>query len=89
MTTLTNDEIAKIAKDVAAANLASDIWLDVKPAPTIDSRGRDALQVTIVLTEGAWKKMTGDTAINIVFDLNQRLQDAGEDRFSIVRYSTS
>jgi hypothetical protein len=89
MTTLTNDEIVKIAKDVATANLASGTWLDVKPAPTIDSRGRDALQVTIVLTAGSWQKVTGDKAINIVFDLNQRLQDAGEERFSIVRYSTS
>jgi hypothetical protein len=89
MTTLTNDEIVKIAKDVATANLVSGTWVDIKSASTIDSRGRDALEIAIVLTAGSLKKITGDRAVNIVFDLNQRLQDAGEERFSIVRYLTS
>jgi hypothetical protein len=32
MTTLTNDEIVKIAKDVATANLVSGTWVDIKSA---------------------------------------------------------
>jgi hypothetical protein len=90
MNTLSDDQIVEIAKQVAAANLTSGIWTGTigRPIPITDSLGRDALSITIVLTPGSSSKVTGDMAVNTVFDLNQRLQTAGEERFSIVRYSS-
>jgi hypothetical protein len=90
MATLSDDQIIEIAKEAAAANLASGIWSGAirNPVSIIDSLGRDGLSITIVLTPGSSSKVTGDMAVNTVFDLNQRLQRAGEDRFSIVRYSS-
>jgi hypothetical protein len=43
---------------------------------------------TVALQDGFCKMDTNFLSINIVVDLNQRLQDAGEERFSIVRYLT-
>jgi hypothetical protein len=90
MATLSDDQIIEIAKEAAAANLASGIWSGAirNPVSIIDSLGRDGLSITIVLTPGSSSKVTGDMAVTLVFDLNQRLQRAGEDRFSIVRYSS-
>jgi hypothetical protein len=81
-------KIISIATEVATANLGSSSFADVRSNPTIDSMGREALQITIVLTPGSSAKVTGEAAANTVSDINQKLQDAGEERFSIVRYST-
>ena len=62
---LSDDQIIEIAKQVAAANLASGIWTGTigKPVPITDSLGRDALPITIVLTPGSSSKVTGDMAV--------------------------
>jgi len=88
MNTLSDDKIIEIAKQVAAENLASGTVGTIRSASIIDSLGRDALEITIVLTPGSSSAVTGDMAVNTVFDLNQRLQEAREERFSIVRYSS-
>jgi hypothetical protein len=89
MTTLPKDQNIEITRGVATANLTPGIWTgEIKPETITDALGREALEITIILTPGSSTAVTGDVAINTVFDLNQRLQDAGEERFSIVRYSS-
>ena len=86
MNTLPDDRIIEIAKGVATANLAQFWTGTIIPAATTDALGRDALEVTFGVTAGS--SVTGDMAVNTVFDLNQKLQEEGEERFSTVRYST-
>jgi hypothetical protein len=88
MSTLDQTQIVNIATGVATANLGQSNFTSVSSTSTIDSTGRDALQITIVLSPGFAPRVTGEIAANTVFDMNRRLRDAGEERFSIVRYST-
>ena len=50
---LARNEINKIAGEVATANLISSIVSSVISEPAMDSEGRDALRITIVIAPGA------------------------------------
>ena len=88
MKTIDPKLINSIASTVATANLGPSKFTSVSSAPTLDSTGREALQITIYVDPFAARSITGEIAANTVFDMNKRLQDAGEERFSIVRYIT-
>jgi hypothetical protein len=60
----------------------------VMSQPTSDSQGQEALDVTIVLKNGSVDKITGDMALDTLFGANRALQEAGEDRFPIIRFIT-
>jgi hypothetical protein len=81
-------DIDSIAKQVASANLSSDSVVNVVSEPIIDSEGDAALKITIVLTPGSTDSISGDAALNTLFQMQQRLQAAGENRFAIVEYAT-
>jgi len=85
---LEKETINAIAKTVATANLGSQSLSSVTSAPTIDSLGRDAIQITIALTPGSSDAISGTAAVRTSAEINQKLQEAGEERFSIIRYST-
>ena len=54
MNTLSEDRIIEIAKGVATANLAPGIWTgEIKPGGITDALGREALEITIILTPGS------------------------------------
>jgi hypothetical protein len=80
------DDILKITREVATRDLATGTVGDVKVAPTFDSTGRDALEITITLTPGSSALVTGNTATTTIFHINQKLQEAGEEPFPIVRW---
>jgi hypothetical protein len=86
METIEKERIEDIAKRVATANLGVTGISSAISSPTIDSTGRAALEITIVLTPGSSAAITGRTAANTVLALNQALQEAGEERFPIVRW---
>jgi|SRR5689334_2435367 hypothetical protein len=85
---LQEDEIGKIAKAAATTTLGSQSFVTVLNAPTIDSTGNDALHITIVLTPGSTETVTGDRALNTLFQIRERLREAGELRLPIVEYAT-
>jgi hypothetical protein len=78
--------IDAIASEVATANLGSQSIQSVQSSQTLDSRGRDALQIVITLTPGSSLNVTGKSASTTIFELNKKLQEAGEERFPIVRW---
>ena len=80
METIEKGRIDEIATRIAAANLGVGVSSAVS-SPTIDSMGRQALEITIVLTPNVSAAITGRVAATTVFDLNQALQKAGEERF--------
>jgi hypothetical protein len=85
---LTQNKIIQIANDVATANLTSSSFNNIISEPTVDSEGRDALRITIVINPGAAAKIKGDAALDTLVQIQDRLRDEGEDRFPIVEYAT-
>ena len=81
-------EIDRIARDVATANLTSSTVRNIITESAIDSEGREALRITIVINPGAATKIKGDAALDTLVQIQDRLQKAGEDRFPIVEYAT-
>jgi hypothetical protein len=88
MNMLPVNRINDIALKVATANLGPANVTSVVASTVISSSSVEALQITIVLAPGSASTVTGEIAANTVFDMNKKLQDAGEERFSIIRYST-
>jgi hypothetical protein len=84
MSTLSDDKVIEIAKNVAAANNVS--FVTVATAPAIDSMGCEAIEVTIVLTPGSSGTIMGERSARTVSQVIQKLADAGEARSPIVRY---
>jgi hypothetical protein len=84
MSTLTDEKVIEIAKGVATANNVS--FASVVTAPAIDSTGSEAIEIKIVLTPGSSDAIMGERSARTVSQLIQKLVDAGEGRFPIVRY---
>jgi hypothetical protein len=85
---LAENQIVKIANDVATANLTSSSVSSIMSQPTVDSEGRDALRITIVIESGAAARIKGDAALDTLVQIQDRLREAGEERFPIVEYAT-
>jgi hypothetical protein len=85
---LPKSKIETIAREVASATLKSSASGTVISEPAIDSEGRDALRITIVIKSNAAKQMTGDALLNTLVQIQDRLRKAGEERFPIVQYAT-
>jgi hypothetical protein len=86
---LDNSKIAKIARDVVTANLSnSAAVIDVTAAPRVDSEGRDALRITIVLRPINNARIEGEAALGTLVQIHTQLQAAGDDRFPLLEYTT-
>jgi hypothetical protein len=85
---LKRDEIVRIAREVATAHLTPQIVKDVLSEPASDSEGRDALRITIVIPPGSAAKLKGDAVLDTLVQIQNRLSEAGEERFPIVEYAT-
>jgi hypothetical protein len=81
-------KIDKIAREVASANLHSASVVSVTTAPTTDSEGAPALTITITLTPGSTDSVSGEAVVKTISQLQERLQEEGEERFPIVEFET-
>jgi hypothetical protein len=81
-------KIDQIVAEVATAILSRASVDSVRSEPTVDSQGDEALQITIVVKSDAVEKLKGDPALDIIVQIQDRLIEAGEDRFPIVEYAT-
>jgi hypothetical protein len=86
METIGLDEVGKIATRVAKESLGQERVKKAIGSATVDSLGRDALEIVIELTPGSSSAITGQAAATTVFNLNKGLQAAGEERFPIIRW---
>ena len=85
---LRNNQIIKIARDAIVANSSPSVVNRVISEPTSDSEGRDALRITIVVKPNAIAKLTGEATLNTLVRIQEKLREAGEERFPIVEYAT-
>ncbi len=76
---------------IELAEQAARKWIAVERVlvePTVDSQGEEALRVTLVLDPQAVERVTGDQALDVLVDINEALQNAGEERLPIIFYAT-
>jgi len=85
---LDDANIIAIVDKVVRSNLDPGSVTEVLTEPAIDSAGRDALRITIVIEPGAAARFRGDAVLDTLVQIQDRLQEAGEDRFPIVGYAT-
>jgi hypothetical protein len=85
---LDEKRIRQIAEEVATTHLTSANVSSVSSTAAIDSEGRQALRITIVIKPGAEEKIKGDAALDTLVQIQDRLRKAGEERFPIVEYAT-
>ncbi len=85
---LTLDEINRTAGGSTSSVLHLPSDPVVYSEPTIDSRGDEALRVTVVLSDDAASKMDGEMALDILVKISDDLRAKGEERFPIVEFAT-
>lgn len=85
---LHDTRISQIASEAALVSVADADLERVLTEPTLDSDGREAVRITLVLTPKAVKSLTGDEALDILVKIQQSLFREGEERFPIVEYAT-
>ena len=80
--------INELAREVARAQAANANPERVFTRPTTDSLGNDALRITLVLPPSSVRALTGDEALDLLVALQRRLQEAGEERLTLIEYAT-
>lgn len=81
-------KIDEIVAEVATAYLTRETVERVMSEPTVDSQGEEALRITIVIRSDAVEKLKDDPVLDTLLEINDRLQEAGEQRFPLIRYAT-
>jgi len=85
MTTLPDDKIKQITKEIATANRIP--FQAVSTTAALDSTGFPAVEVTISITPGASFEFFKDgRSSRTVSEVHRRLVDAGEQRLPIVHF---
>jgi hypothetical protein len=54
--------------------------------PAIDSEGREALHVTVVLKKSDKGEMSGDLALDTIVNIERALRESGDERLPIVEF---
>jgi len=80
--------IQEIAQEVASAKLTSANVSSVSSSTAIDSEGREALRITIVIKPGSRSRIKGDATLDTLVGIQDRLRSEGEERFAIIEYAT-
>lgn len=83
-----NEEIVKIARNAATANLGSANFSSIINSTATDSTGHEALRIVIVIKPGVESQIKGDRALNTVVEIQDQLSKIGEDRFPFVEFRT-
>jgi hypothetical protein len=78
----------RIIEEIAKSKLGRDNIVRVFTKPGVDSEGKDAVRITIVITPDAVTRIKGDALLDNLLEIHNRLSEAGEARTPIVGYAT-
>jgi hypothetical protein len=81
-------EVDWVVGRAASAALKGGKLGRVYSEPTLDSEGREALRIVIVLTGDKDRDLSGDDALNALVRIRRDLQKSGEERFPILEFVT-
>ena len=82
------DDIDRIVNGAALAGLKTVKPRRVVSSPSVDSEGRAALHVVIVLPDKSAPRIDGKMALDTIVNVQRDLQTAGEERFAVVDFAT-
>jgi hypothetical protein len=85
---LQTEQISQIVSEVVQANTTPTSVRSVITEPAADSEGKDALRITIVITPEAVTQLAAGPVVDTLVQVQDRLRDAGEERFPIIEYAT-
>jgi hypothetical protein len=88
MSMLDNDAVENIVREVATATLPRTAVSSVLAEPTADFEGEEALKITIIVPSNAVPSLSGDAALEMLVRVQDRLRQAGEERFPYIEYAT-
>lgn len=77
----------RLIQHALVARLGDENVVRVEYEPTIDSQGRDALKVIVIIAPGTTKKLRG-LVLDALVGLQERLLEMGEHRTPIIEYAT-
>jgi len=80
--------VNRVVDKAAAVSLKRSGLSRVYSEPAMDSEGREALLVTIVLRSDAPVKINGARALNTIVRIQRDLRRSGEERFPIIDFVT-
>jgi hypothetical protein len=85
---LDTTKVIQIARAAATTHLSSSVFSNIFTEPATDSEGHDALRITIVIEPGVAARLEGDAVLNTLLEIQDKLREAGEERFPIIEYAT-
>jgi hypothetical protein len=85
---LEQTKIRQIAREVATTSLPRSVVRDVLIEPAIGFMGDEILQITILIEPDAVSRIAGDAAATAAIQMQDRMLEAGEERFPVVSYAT-
>lgn len=81
-------EVSRIVEAAAKSKVGRENIVRVFTAPGIDSDGKDALRITIVIAPGAADRIRGDDVLNMLVEMHNRLYEEHDERTPIIHYAT-
>jgi hypothetical protein len=81
-------DIVKITTEIVNANTAPQSVVSVTAKSSSGSLGEDVLRISVQLVPKAADMLRNDVPLNILFQLQDRLFKAGEERFPVLDYAT-
>lgn len=83
-----DEAVRKLLQQALATALGSENVVRVEYGPTTDSRGHDALKITVVIVPGATEILRKGASLAALVKLQERLSEMGEERTPIIEYAT-
>ncbi len=87
MRTIEWSRVDEIALEAASQAFRGKSVHRVFSQPSADSDGQDALSVTVVLDNKVDGTKIGDAALKTILGIQQKLQEAGEDRLAMISFA--
>ena len=78
----------RLIRQALVAELGDDNVTRLEIEPTTDSRGREALKITVVIEPDATQRFVGGAVLDALVSLQKRLHEMRDDRIPIIEYAT-
>jgi hypothetical protein len=85
---LEDPQVQELMKQVAGRIYPSLQLLDIHSEPTSDLEGKDALQITLLISDDSVETLAGKQLSSLLAEFHDSLQRAGDDRFPHFRFQT-
>lgn len=82
------EAFGRLIQQALSSELGSDNVVRVEFEPATDSRGQDALRITVVIAPDATRRLKGESVIDARVHLQERLHEMRDDRVPLIEYAT-